>query len=168
MPPPLLPTEEFQEILEVEPVLNRWVRGTLLGIVLGLVTVFVLAVWLNPYNEDGTPRRMETHRQIGLPPCTFYYMTGMPCPSCGMTTSFALLMHGDVWNSLRANAAGTLLAVFCLVLIPWSLASVIRQKPLFIVSLERALTRIIMAFLVLVLVRWAIVLLWTWLSISLG
>ena len=51
---------------------------------------------------------METHRQLGLPPCTFKEMTGLPCPSCGMTSSFALLVRGDVMNSLRANAVGTL------------------------------------------------------------
>ena len=65
-------------------------------------------------------------------------MTGVPCPSCGMTTSFALLLHGDIANSLRANAVGTLLAVFCLVLIPWSLACVVFKRFFLIVSLDRA------------------------------
>ena len=54
-----------------------------------------------------------------MPPCNFKTWTGKPCPSCGMTTSFALLIRGDVANSLRANWVGTLLAGFCMVLIPY-------------------------------------------------
>ena len=136
------------------PALSRWVRGCLLAIVFGLVTVFSIAAWLNPYDEAGRARRSETHLQIGLPPCTFRSLTGVPCPSCGLTTSFALLMHGDLVNSLRANAVGTLLALFGLAVIPWSVASVLRQRPLFIASLERAATWTVVVFVALLLTRW--------------
>jgi hypothetical protein len=138
--------------------MSGWVRGTLLGVALGLAGVFAIAWWLNPYGPDGTPNRMETHRQLGLPPCTFYVTTGLPCPSCGMTTSFALLVRGDVANSLRANAVGTLLAGFCLLLIPWSVACGVRGRALFIRSMERAFTYVILVFLALMLLRWALVL----------
>jgi hypothetical protein len=153
---------EGQEPLEVIPVLRGWVRGLLVGVVLGLVAVFGVALWLNPYNPDGSPRTMETHRQLGLRKCTFYEMTGVPCPSCGMTTSFALLMHGDLGNSLRANAVGTLLALFGLALIPWAVASVALNRPLFVRSLERALTVVVILLLGLMMLRWVIVLGWAW------
>ena len=54
--------------MDVLPALTGWVRGTLVGMVLGLVVVFAIALWLNPYDEDGTPRQMETHTKLGLPP----------------------------------------------------------------------------------------------------
>jgi hypothetical protein len=149
---------EDREPLDVIPVMGTWVRGALLGVVLGLVAVFVTACWLDPYNADGTARRMETHRQLNLPPCSFKTTTGLPCPSCGMTTSFALLMHGDPANSLRANAVGTLLAVFGMLFIPWGVASVVLRRPLFVTSLERAFTLFIIVFLGLMLLRWFIVL----------
>lgn len=151
MPAPLPPWDV------PNPALGRSVRLCLVGLALGLVAVFAVAVWLKPYDDDGQPRQMETHRQLGLPPCTFYLTTGMPCPSCGMTTSFALLAHGDVENSLRANAVGTLLAVYCLALIPWAVVSAARARPLFARSLERVVTGTILVFLVLLLVRWAVV-----------
>ena len=151
-----------EEVLEVIPVLRSWVRGSLIGVALGLVAVFAVAVWIDPYNADGSPRSMATHRQMGLPPCTFYATTGLPCPSCGMTTSFALLMHGDLVNSLRANAVGTLLAGFCLLLIPWSLASAVRQRTLFVQSLDRTLTFVVLGLLSMMLLRWALVLGWAW------
>ncbi len=135
------------------------VRGALLGMAALLVGVFALAWWLKPYGPDGRPLRMETHRQLGLPPCTFYEYTGLPCPSCGMTTSFALLVRGDVWNSLKANAVGTLLALFCLgVVIPWGLACALCGRLLGVRSLERALTWVVAVLIVLLLVRWVIVL----------
>jgi Protein of unknown function (DUF2752) len=150
-------TERSQEPVAVVPVLSPWVRRVLLAIGFGLVAVFAIAAWLDPYDPEGKARRSETHLQLGLPPCTFRSMTGVPCPSCGMTTSFALLMHGDLENSLRANAVGTLLALFGLAVIPWSLASVWRKRPLFITSMERATLWIVIIFVVLLLTRWFVV-----------
>jgi hypothetical protein len=134
------------------------------AIALGLMVVFGIAAWLNPYDEAGRALRSETHLQLGLPPCTFRVVTGVPCPSCGMTTSFALLMHGDLANSLRANAVGTLMALFGLLVIPWSLASAVCKRPLFIASLERALLGIVLIFVVLLFTRWLLVLGLTWWS----
>jgi hypothetical protein len=133
------------------------VRGALVGIALALVGVFALAAWLNPYDELGRPRRLETHRQLGLPACI-----GVPCPSCGMTTSFAFLVRGNLVQSLRANAVGTLLALLGLAAIPWSIASVVRKRTLFIRSLEQTLIWLLAGFLVLVLLRWGIMLLFRW------
>jgi hypothetical protein len=144
--------------------MRAWVRGTLLGLALALVGVFAVAWWLTPYKDDGSPRSLATHQQLGLPPCTFFYTTGVPCPSCGMTTSFSLLMHGDVINSLRANAVGTLLAVFCLLLLPWCLASAVCSRTLFLHSVERAMTWVVLTFLSLMLLRWAFVVGWAWFS----
>jgi len=140
------------------PVLRGWVRGSLMGLALALIAVFAVAACLNPYHADGSPRTLATHQQLGLPPCNFYFVTGLPCPACGMTTSFALLMHGDVRNSLRANAVGTLLAGFCLLLIPWCLASAVCRRALFVRSMERAFTWVVLMFLSLMLIRWVIVL----------
>jgi hypothetical protein len=164
-PAHLSTTEDVDDLPTASAYLTWWVRGALLVIVLGLVAVFTIAVLLNPYNEDGTPRTMATHTTwpLRLPDCTFKTMTGgLPCPSCGMTTSFSLLMHGDPIASLRANWVGTGLAVFCLGLIPWALASVWLKRPLFVTSLERAMAVSVVVFLVVMMLRWGIVLLMIW------
>src|SRR5206468_4474542 len=72
VPAHLIPEQREQCALQAIPVLHNWVRGTLLGIAAGLVIVFAVAAWLDPYDADGQALRMATHRQLGLPPCTFY------------------------------------------------------------------------------------------------
>jgi hypothetical protein len=134
------------------------VRGILVVMAVGLVAVFATAWHIVPYAEDGSALRTSSHRQLGLPPCTFLEVTGVPCPSCGMTTSFALLVRGDVANSMWANWVGTLLAVFCMLVIPWTVVSVLLGRAVFVRSLERALILVVMSLLVLMFVRWAVVL----------
>jgi hypothetical protein len=163
-PPPLPVTDDRPPISPAAPELRWWVRGTLLFFALGWTGIFVIAAWLRPYAEDGTPLRMETHRQMGLPACTFKYYSGLPCPSCGMTTSFALLVRGDVVNSLKANAVGTGLAVFGMLFVPWALACVVAKRYFFIESAELVLLKLVMALVALMLLRWVIVLALIWLN----
>jgi hypothetical protein len=148
-------------LLAGEP-LARWVRPLLVVMAIGLIAVFATALRIDPYNEDGSARLMGTHQKLGLPPCTFSEVTGVPCPSCGMTTSFSLLIRGDVINSARANWVGALLAATCLLLIPWSFASVLVRRALFLRSLERTLIFGIVALLTLMMLRWSVVLALHW------
>lgn len=142
----------------VVPVLTRRVRLAVVAVVAGLVAVFAMAAWLDPYGPDGRPRAMGTHTQLGLPECNFLRLTGVPCPSCGMTTSFALLMHGDVAASLRANPVGTLLALTLLAAIPWSLVGAVRGRWLWVRTLEPWLLKGVIVFTVLAVLRWAVLL----------
>jgi len=68
------------------------------------------------------------------------------------------LMHDDPVNSLRANWVGTLLALLGLLAIPWCLVSCYLGRPLFLVSVETMLVRIVVALLALMIFRWVIVL----------
>ena len=106
------------------------------------------------------PKNTGTHRgpPLNLPDCTFKEYTGLPCPSCGMTTSFSLLIHGDVWNSLKANFAGTALASIGLFYVPWSVLCAWKGRFLLIDSLEMTLFRLSLVFIVLLFVRWGMAL----------
>jgi hypothetical protein len=137
----------------------RYTRVLLVLMAFGFTAVLGTAAWLNPYQGDGTAMTMRAHTQLGLPPCSMESLMGKPCPACGMTTSFALLAHGDVPNSLRANWVGTLLAVFWFALIPWSLFSAARARLVGIRNGEVATTIAVGAFITLMLARWAVVLL---------
>lgn len=69
-------------------------------------TVLALAYHLPP-DPSGT----GTHTGLGLPRCVWLYATGLPCPSCGMTTSFSYFAHGNVLASLWIQPMATLLAL---------------------------------------------------------
>ncbi len=83
-----------------------------------LLGVFAVAVRLKP-----DARGYGTHQSLGLPACSFQAIFHRPCPSCGMTTSFAHFVRGQWLAAGRANAGGLVLAFACAAMIPWSLAS---------------------------------------------
>ena len=141
--------------------LNVWVRSGLVAMALGWLAVFFVAVRLDPY-QDGKVWLEETHRQLGLPSCTFKVGTGLPCPSCGMTSSFALLVRGDLWNAAQANVVGAGLALLGLVMLPWCVVSAWRARWLWFRRIEPVLIRLTVVFLVAMFGRWIVVLLWIW------
>jgi len=87
--------------------------GRLLLLVSGAMLGGLLAVagMLKPDS-----RGLGTHEQLGLPPCAIQALFQIPCPSCGMTTSWARLMRADITGSLNANPAGTTAAVIAMLL----------------------------------------------------
>ncbi|MGL6074736.1 MAG: DUF2752 domain-containing protein [Fimbriiglobus sp.] len=139
--------------------LDRTVRGMLILMALGFSVVLGLAAWINPYSPTGEAKNMATHTQLGLPPCNMVELTGKPCPACGMTTSFALFMKADLWNSAKANWVGMLLAGFCFFSVPWAIGSAVRGRYFFIGSMERTSTIVVVVLLVLMFSRWGVVLL---------
>ena len=65
-----------------------------------------------------SPSGKGTHTQLNLPPCGVYLLFGKPCPSCGMTTSFALLSRGEFKKALKCQPAGV--ALFAALLALWA------------------------------------------------
>lgn len=126
-------------------------RGALVGLAVGVVAVFVVARWLEP-----DPRGFGTHRQLGLPPCHFQWVTGQRCPTCGMTTAFTWFVRGRLDRSWKANPAGALVAPVCLALVPWLLAGAARGRPLGFRSVETPLLGLLVAFVALSLLSWTI------------
>ncbi len=71
----------------------------------GFAALVTIAAFLSP-----DPSGLGTHTELHLPPCGFWQAFHKPCPSCGMTTSWALLMHARPVDALRTQPAGV--AVF--------------------------------------------------------
>lgn len=78
--------------------------------------ILFIARFLRPSSSG-----VGTHEQLGLPACPFYHLTGLPCPSCGFTTSFAYGARFDLLHSFSANPAGFLLFLLTALSIPFCL-----------------------------------------------
>lgn len=85
-------------------------------VTVGIPIVMGIAMRLTP-----DPLGFGTHQQLGMPPCTFRTVTGLSCPHCGLTTSFAWFVRGQWSQAARANAAGLVLAVSAVLSWPWLL-----------------------------------------------
>jgi hypothetical protein len=97
-------------------VLSRSERWLLAGFGLGLVILLGTAKVMTA-NQSG----LGTHQQLGLPPCSVRVLYGIRCPSCGMTTSWAHLLDGNLVASLGVNPAGTLLCFLAILAAPMTL-----------------------------------------------
>jgi len=70
------------------------------------IAPLVVASILEP-SADG----LGTHRQLGLPACSWVAGLGLPCPSCGMTTAFSFAARGDLGAAFATQPAGAVLAM---------------------------------------------------------
>lgn len=99
------------------PLTHGW-RWALTGWAFVLTAGFALAAALEP-----DPRGYGTHQRLGLPPCSVRLWFGVPCPSCGGTTTFALFVRGRWSLAAASNPAAFGLALLSTLMIPWSLYS---------------------------------------------
>ena len=129
--------------------LTRRQRGLYAMIGVGLLGLLLLAAVLRP-SESG----FGTHRQLGLPPCTFLMVFGVRCPSCGMTTSWAYFVRGQFGQAWSTNAGGACLAVLAVLASGWSMFVVIRGQLQPCLRREYALA-IGLVVLTITLVDWA-------------
>lgn len=99
-----------------------------LGATAGLLSIaglFTLALAVEP-----DPSGMGTHQRFGLPPCTFFVITGFPCPTCGVTTAFAHMIRFEVLDAISAQPFGAALFLVALLSFAWCIATIIYgRKP---------------------------------------
>lgn len=87
----------------------------------GCVAVFTVAWWLEPAVAAGH----GTHTQLGLDGCTVLTMTGVPCPMCGMTTTFALMAELRVLEAAWNQPFGVVLFVLTLATLGIAMAELV-------------------------------------------
>ena len=73
------------------------------------LTVLLVAAYATP-----NPSGVGTHvSSLHMQPCNFLQTTHLPCPGCGMTTSFAWFVRGNLLASVYVQPMGAMLAAIC-------------------------------------------------------
>src|SRR5262249_20024294 len=93
--------------------------------VAGLAAVMLLVAGLLRPSANG----VGTHRQLGLPPCAFLHFTGIPCPSCGLTTSVAHAARLHFYESVITQPFGLIVFISAVLSIPLSIYLIHRRVP---------------------------------------
>lgn len=86
--------------------------------------LLLIARFLRP-----SPDGFGTHQQLGLPPCAFLSFTGIPCPSCGLTTSVAYAARLRFYESVITQPFGFVVFVSAALVIPLSIYFIYRRVP---------------------------------------
>jgi hypothetical protein len=102
------------------------------------------------------PSGMGTHEQLGLPPCGFHFLTGLPCPACGLTTSFAHMARLQITEAFRAHAIGVLLFALTALAVPLALTACLRGWPIAETMGRLAVGRAALWMLGLLIVAWIV------------
>jgi hypothetical protein len=131
--------------------LSVWGRLLAAGVALACLSVLVTAASLRP-----SPTGVGSHQRIGLQSCAFLDRTGLPCPSCGMTTSYTWMVRGNLLASFYVQPMGAVLALLTGAAFWAGLYIVLTGRPA-----HRLLRLVPSGYYLVPLFTWAIVA-WTW------
>jgi hypothetical protein len=125
---------------------ERWACAVLAAAALAVLGV---AAWLTP-----SPTGVGTHRGLGMAPCGWIQGMSLPCPSCGMTTAFALAARGRFVASAAAQPMGFVLAVGAAASMVACLHTALTGSRLAHVLGARLTPRVILGLGILALLAW--------------
>ncbi len=100
---------------QIEPTLGSTIASRVGWFVLFIIP---LAVMITATQLTPSPFGHGTHTQLGLPPCGFLVVTGVPCPGCGLTTCFSHMIRAEFVDAARANPFGVPLFLVSFFTIP--------------------------------------------------
>jgi hypothetical protein len=126
-------------------------RGLAVAIAFGCLSLLLLSAWLQP-----SPSGVGTHVGLGLQRCQWLATTGLPCPGCGMTTSFAWFARGNAPAALWVQPMGATIAFLDAAGFWLAIYVFATGKPIY-----RLLRRLPAEYYLILLPAWAIVA-WGW------
>ena len=122
---PRRPVPPIHSICPIPQRLTWQGRATAALVAAGCLALLVTALMLQP-----DPSGVGSHRKLGLAPCSLMQSANLPCPSCGMTTSFTWFVRGNILASLYVQPMGTVLAFAAAATFWGGLYATVSGKPL--------------------------------------
>jgi hypothetical protein len=78
----------------------------------------------------GAAALTDPNRPLPFDVCPFHRLTGLPCPTCGMTRAVCHAVHGHWALSVSAHPAGLILAAGLVGWMLWAAARAWRGQPM--------------------------------------
>lgn len=75
-------------------------------------------------------RLVNPGRPLPFDVCLFKHVTGLPCPTCGMTRALCYAVRGDWAQSVACHPLGPLVALALVAWMCWSAAEAFRGRPM--------------------------------------
>jgi hypothetical protein len=88
-----------------------------------------------------------------MPPCGFVFTSGLPCPTCGMTTAFSNAVRGRLVAAFLAQPAGLAMCLLTMAGVPISLVIAASGRMPY-VNWDRLAVRLMLGLALLVLAGW--------------
>jgi hypothetical protein len=120
------------------PVVSSTGRIGSLVISMAALAVLITATLLPPARAG-----VGTHQRMGFPACAWMATTGLPCPTCGMTTSFSHFVRGNWVASVYVQPMGFVLALLTGIAFWGGLYIALTARPI-----QRQLQRLPMVWLI--------------------
>lgn len=96
----------------------------LVVLVLGMLALFGFLL----LGTQPDSRGHGTHEQLGMAPCSWPRLHGMPCATCGVTTSASLLLHGRPVDAFLTQPFGMLLTLAGILFIVLAISHLVRGE----------------------------------------
>jgi len=93
----------------------------------------------------GAAALTDPARPLPFEVCIFHRLTGLPCPTCGMTRAVCHAVHGHWAQSVACHPAGLILAAGLLGWMLWAAAEAWRGQPIAEALRRRLATALIIA-----------------------
>ncbi len=105
---------------------------------------------------------LPPRRPLPFDPCLLHRLTGLPCPTCGLTRAVCLFAQGQWRDSLGMHPAGWLLFLSVLGALLWNGAESAAARELGPRLKERLIAAVLGGGAVLSACGWALRLAWGW------
>ena len=86
--------------------------------------------------------------------CPFNYYFHIPCPGCGMTRAFKLILQGNILESLRYNLLAIPLFIFIILSMIFLVVDIIKNQTKYLAYIERISQKYGVWIILAVLVVW--------------
>jgi hypothetical protein len=130
---------------------QSWDRSLWWSSSAGIVSIGAIARVLTP-SVSG----VGTHTQLGLPRCGFLWLTGVPCPACGLTTCFTHMMHGQLMAAVQCHPFGVALFALLALALPLTVWAGVRARPFFETLAAVHAARVVRLTACALLVQWSV------------